>query len=234
MIGTHLIEILGCFLAVGAVAFATATAGRLVGVLLTAVASGLMAFLMPPVFSLRVESSAGIAALVVNGVAGLLVAHTARPRRVPCRLAEPMQGCPARATAPDGPLLAERILQVIGRDAVLRGRTSDVYVHVDQNSHLSIAVSELDRILLDVLRLALSHSNVRRVAVYSSRRPEEECIRVAAEYAIEPMFPRLRITGRTDDSCAALAPPGWPDTCSATWFDNGFELIYQVRMKRRS
>jgi len=30
-----------------------------------------------------------------------------------------------------------------------------------------------------------------------------------------------------------LAPPGWPDTCSATWFDNGFELIYQVRIKRR-
>jgi hypothetical protein len=54
-------------------------------------------------------------------------------------------------------------------------------VHVDQNSHLSIAVSELDRILLDVLRLALSHSNVRRVDVYSSRRPQEECIRVAAE-----------------------------------------------------
>jgi len=231
--GTHLIEILGCFLAVGAVAFVTATAGRLAGLSLTAFASGLMAFLMPPVFSLRVESSAGIAALVVNGVAGLLVAHTVRPRHAPCSLAEPMQGRPARATAPDGPLLAERILQVIERDAVLRGRTSNVYVHVDQNSHLSIAASELDRILLDVLRLALSYSKVHRVDVYSSRRPEEECIRVAAEYAIEPVIPRLRVTGRTDDSCAALAPPGWPDTCSATWFDNGFELIYQVRIKRR-
>ena len=76
-----MIEIVACFLAVGAVAWATAAAGRLVGISLTAGASGLMAFLMPPVFSLRVESDPGIAALVVNGVVGLLVVHTIRPRR---------------------------------------------------------------------------------------------------------------------------------------------------------
>src|ERR1035441_6884563 len=102
-----MIEILGCLLADGAVAFATATAGRLVGISLTAVASGLMAFLLPPVFSLRVESNAGIAALVINGVAGLLVAHTVRPRHGSSPVAEPMQGRPARPPAPDGPLFAD-------------------------------------------------------------------------------------------------------------------------------
>jgi hypothetical protein len=144
-----------------------------------------------------------------------------------------MQGSPKRIPASDGPSFAEAISRVLERDADLRRRASDVWVHVDQNSHSSVAADELDRMLLDILRVALSHSNVHRVDVYSSRRPAEECIRVAAEYAVQPAFPRVRITGRTDDSCAALALPRWPEACSATWFDNGFEFIYQVRIKRR-
>ena len=226
-----MIEIVACFLAVGAVAWATAAAGRLVGISLTAVASGLMAFLMPPVFSLRVESNAGIAALVANGVAGLLVVHTIRPRRAANRVAEPMQRPAARPPALDDPVLAEAILRTIERDASLRMRASDICVHVDQDSRATIATDDLDRILVDILRIAFSHSNVHRIDVYSGRRPGEACIRLAAEYAVQPAFPRVRITGQSDDRCAALTLSHWPDACSATWFDNGFEFIYQVRIK---
>ena len=227
-----MIEILGCLLAVGAVAWATTTAGRLVGITLTAVASGLLAFLMPPVFSFRVESGAGIAALVVNGVAGLVVAHKVRPRRQRSGVAQPAWRSPARPPAMEGPALAEAISQVVARDACLRRRASDVGVHVDENSRLHLSADDLDRVLLDILRMAFSQSNVHRVDVYSSRRPGEECIRVAAEYAVSLESPRLRITGRTGDSCAALASPQWSRACSATWFDNGFEFIYQVRIER--
>ena len=226
-------EIVCGFLAVGAVAWATATAGRLAGISLTAIASGIMALMMPPVFSLRVESSAGIAVLVVNGVAGLIVAHAVRPRSRIFRVVESMQGPPERLAASDGLSFPEAISGVMERDSVLRRRASDVCVHVDQNTRSSMGADALDQILLDILRVALSHSNVHRVNVYASRRPSEECIRVAAEYAVQPSFPRLRVTGRTDDSCANLALPRWPDICSATWFDNGFEFIYQVRIKRR-
>ena len=95
-------EIVCSFLAVGAVAWATATAGRLAGISLTAIASGIMALMMPPVFSLRVESSAEIAVLVVNGVAGLIVAHAVRPRSSIFRVVESMQGPPERLAASDG------------------------------------------------------------------------------------------------------------------------------------
>ncbi len=181
-----MIEILGCLLAVGAVAWATAASGRLVGITLTAVASGLLAFLMPPVFSLRVESGAGIAALVVNSLAGLVVAHKFRPRRPPSGVAEPALRSPARPPAAKGPALAEAISQVVARDPCLRQRASDVGVHVDENSRPPLSAGDLDRVLLDVLRTAFSQSKVHRVDVYSSRRPGEECIRVAAEYAVSP------------------------------------------------
>ena len=226
-----MIEILGCLLAVGAVAWATAAAGRLAGITLTAVASGLLAFLMPPVFSLRVESGAGIAALVVNGIAGLVVAHKIRPKRRPRSAAEPVWRSPARLPAVEGPALADAISQVVARDACLQQRASDVGVHVDEEARAHLSAAELDRVLLDILRTAFSQSNVHRVDVYSSRRPGEECIRVAAEYAVSPAPPRLRITGRTGDSCAVLARPHWSKACSATWFDNGFEFIYQVRIE---
>jgi hypothetical protein len=228
-----MIELLGCLLSVGAVAFATAIAGRLVGISLVVVSSGLMAFLMPPVFSLRVESSAGIAALVVNGLTGLFVAHVLHPRRGSSRVAEPVQERSQRPPAADRPLLAESVLQVIERDQELRSRASDVCVDVDQNSRPSMAAGELEWILLDILRIAFSHSNVHRVGVYFSRRPEEECVRIVAEYAVQATLPRLRMTGRADEACAAIALSRCPDGCSATWFDNGFEFIYQVRINRR-
>jgi len=190
-----------------------------------------LAFLMPPVFSLRVESGAGIAALVVNGLAGLVVAHKVRPRRQSSAVAEPVRPSPARLPAMEGPALAEAISQVVARDAGLQQRALNVGVHVDEHSRPHLSAAELDGVLLDILRTAFSQSNVHRVDVYSSRRPGEECIRVAAEYAVSPAPPRLRITGRTDDSCAALSWPHWSKACSATWFDNGFEVIYQVRIE---
>lgn len=226
-----MIEILGCLLAVAAVAWATAAAGRLVGITLTAVASGLLAFLMPPVFSLRVESGAGIAALVVNSLAGLVVAHKFRPRRPPRGVTDLVRWGPARPPAAEGPALAEAISQVVASDACLRQRASDVGVHVDESSRPPLSADDLDRVLLDILRTAFSQSKVHRVDVYSSRRPGEECIRVAAEYAVSPAPARLRITGRTGDSCVALTSPHWSNACSANWFDNGFEFIYQVRIE---
>ena len=138
---------------------ATANAGRLAGISLTAIGAGLMAFLMPPVFSFRVESSVGIAAVILNGLVGLLVAHTVRPRRGPFDLEEPVQERPKLPPLPDRPFLGESLLRVTDHDA-LRARASDVYMHFDENLRLSTTADELDQVLLDILRIAFSHSNV--------------------------------------------------------------------------
>ena len=74
-------HIVSCILSVAAVALTTATAGRLLGISLTAIASALIAFSMPPVFSLRVANSGDLLMLVAQGVAGLFVAHTVRTGR---------------------------------------------------------------------------------------------------------------------------------------------------------
>ena len=67
--GTPVPHIVSCILSVAAVALTIATAGRLLGISLTAIASALIAFSMPPVFSLRVANSGDLLMLVAQGLA---------------------------------------------------------------------------------------------------------------------------------------------------------------------
>ena len=222
-------HIVSCVLSVAAVALTTATAGRLLGIWLTAIASALIAFSMPPVFSFRVANGGDLLMLVAQGVAGLLVAHTVGTGH--------SQQCPpdlrrvsTRPPPQHRPMISEAILRVLDRDAELRRRASDLHVYVDQYARPHLTISELDQMLLDILRTAFGRSKVQCVSVYSGRQPGVVRIRVAAEYDLDPTLPRLRITGRSDDQCIALPMPGWPRGCTATCFDNGTEFIYQIQV----
>lgn len=223
-------HIVSCILSVAAVALTTATAGRLLGISLTAIASALIAFSMPPVFSLRVANSGDLLMLVAQGVAGLFVAHTVRTGRSKGVATRPSTSINAAPTQQHRPLISEAILRAMDRDARLRRRASDLHVYVDQFARPHVSISELDQIVLDILRTAFGRSNVQCVSVYSGRQPGVVRIRVVAEYELDPTLPRLRITGRSDDHCIALPTPGWPRGCTATCFDNGTEFIYQIQI----
>jgi hypothetical protein len=215
---------------VAAVALTTATAGRLLGISLTAIASALIAFSMPPVFSLRVANSGDLLMLVAQGVAGLFVAHTVRTGRSKKWSPDP----PQVSTLPPQlhlPSISEAILRATDRDAGLRRRVSDLHVYVDQYARPHVSISELDQMVLDILRTAFGCSKVQCVSVYSGRQPGVVRIRVVAKYELDPTLPRLRITSRSDDHCIALPTPGWPRGCSATCFDNGTEFIYQIQIR---
>jgi hypothetical protein len=93
-------------------------------------------------------------------------------------------------------------------------------------------VPPLGEILTDVLRIAIEKPEVRRLSIYRVRRPAMGRVCVRAEYAASPEG--LRVTGRNDDRCAVLAMPGWPEGCSATWFDNGAEYVYEVSLRRNA
>jgi hypothetical protein len=228
------LQIASCFLSVAAIAFATAAAGRLLGISLTAIASGLMAFfMMPPVFSLRVASSGDVLMLVAHGIAGLVVVHTVRTKRPHERSVEPPPVFTGTVEQ-RRPVLSEAISRAMDRDDGLRSRASDLHVYVDEHARPPVSTSDLDQVVVDILRIAFGQSNVQRVSVYSARQPEVERIRVVAEYELNPTLPRLRITARRDDQCMALPMPGWPRGCTATWFDNGTEFIYQVKFSRRT
>ena len=224
-----MLHIVSCIVSVAAVALTTATAGRLPGISLTAVTSALIAFSMPPVFSLRVANGGDLLMLVAQGVAGLFVAHTIRTERSKKWSPAP----PQVSTLPrrqHRPLISEAILRAMDRDAGLRRRTADLHVYVDQYVRPHVSISELDQMVLDILRAAFGRSNVQCVSVYSGRQPGVVRIRVVAEYDLDPTLPRLRITGRSDDRCIALPMPGWPRGCTATCFDNGTECIYQIQI----
>ena len=222
-------HIVSCILSVAAVALTTATAGRLLGISLTAIASALIAFSMPPVFSLRVANSGDLLMLVAQGVAGLFVAHTVRTGRSKEWSPDP----PQVSTLPPQqhlPLISEAVLRAMDRDAGLRRRASDLHVYVDQYARPHVSISELDQMVRDILRTAFGRSHVQCVSVYSGRQPGVVRIRVVAEYELDPTLPRLRITSRSDDHCIALPTPGWPRGCTATCFDNGTEFIYQIQI----
>ena len=222
-------HIVSCILSVAAVALTTATAGRLLGISLTAIASALIAFSMPPVFSLRVANSGDLLMLVAQGVAGLFVAHTIRTGRSKEWSPDPPQASTLHPQQ-HGLLISEAILRAMDRDAGLRRRASDIHVYADRFARPHVSISELDQMVLDILRTAFGRSNVQCVSVYSGRQPGVVRIRVVAEYELDPTLPRLRITSRSDDHCMALPTPGWPRGCTATCFDNGTEFIYQIQI----
>jgi hypothetical protein len=222
-------HIVSCILSVAAVALTTAAAGRLTGISLAAVASALIAFSMPPVFSFRVANGGDLLMLVAQGAAGLLVAHTVRIGRSQEWPPRP-RPVSARPPLPHRPLISEAVLRAMDSDAGLSRRASDLHVHADRYARPPVSAPELDRVVLDILRTAFGRSNVQRVSVYSGRQPGAERIRVVAEYELDPPLPRLRITGRSDDQCIALTMPGWPRGCTATCFDNGTEFIYQIQL----
>ncbi len=231
------LQISGCLIATGVVGLTTAVVGRFAGVALTVVISGMMAFFMTPIFSLRVDRSTDIAALAVQSVAGIVVTQTAHRRSSRRQIKQK----PGLATAERPPMprrilessrLADVVPQLLEKYGDLRLRSADLSVEVDQCLRLTLSESELCRILSDIFRLAFARTNVRRVSTFASRRPSCERISVAAEYDNETTVPRLRILGRNDDHCRQVLTSNWPQRCSATWFDNGFAYIYQVAIQR--
>ncbi|MEO8367608.1 MAG: DUF4118 domain-containing protein [Candidatus Solibacter sp.] len=217
----------------------TLVAGRIAGVSLTVVACGFMAFFMPPTFSLRVARNADIAVLVVQSVAGIVVTQTTRRKGRRQQQADAITSEPLPLSRrQEGSRIADVIARLLEKDAGLWLRSADLHVEVDQDQRIKLSEHEFDRILTDILRLAFARNEVtggtrsRRVSIYAAHRPSCDRISVSAEYDLEPTLPRVRIVGRNDDQCKRIPTSGWPPRCSATWFDNGFEYIYQVAIQK--
>ena len=94
----------------------------------------------------------------------------------------------------------------------------------------AVPPEKLEKILSDVMQLALANSSTHEIKVYTSRRPSLDLISLVAEYNSSPSLPHVRILGRSGSQCA-LRIKDWPANCSATFFDNGFEHIYQISIR---
>jgi hypothetical protein len=192
-----------------------------------------MAFFMTPVFSFRVARNIDIAALVFQGVAGIVVTQTARRKR---QRQQPMvittEPLFLKRRRQEGSRLIDVVPRLMKKDRELWLRSADLHVEVDEFQHITVSEQQLDGLVADILRLAFARTNVRRVSIFAARRPSCDRISVSAEYDLEPTLPRLRTVGRNDDQCIPMTMSAWPPRCSATWFDNGFEYIYQVAVQK--
>ena len=144
-------------------------AGRLAGLGITALCSTTMAFfLMPPVFSLRVSQTRDMIALTLYGVAGLVLARTAPPKKRVLSSVEKPCTVSARSHVESDPSRA--VEDVMSTDLGIRLRALD-FTAASQGFSLPCTRDDARRILSDVLTTAVDTPSVQRVSVYAGQRP---------------------------------------------------------------
>ena len=86
-------------------------------------------------------------------------------------------------------------------------------------------------ILSDVLTAALQTPGVQRVSFYGGQGPNIRRLIIVAHYVWpRPQFKVITV-GRRDEDCEPVHFPGWPFHSCASWFDNGYDRIYQISVE---
>jgi hypothetical protein len=233
-----MLGIIECVLAIIAIAITSMSAGRIAAMMLTAVTAATAVLVMPPFLSWQVERSSDLLALLFQSVVGLIVAYTWPPRNRPVStryVQRPIVSSgikPARRPTQKAYSLAAIVRSTMERDSDLGKRAGDLDVYGELDRTIAVAQDELERVILDILRMAFSDSKVQHVGVYTGRQPALDRISVVAEYDLASALPGIRLIGRWD-SQYQIRTANWPPNCSATYFDNGYEHIYLISIYKR-
>jgi hypothetical protein len=228
-----MLGIIECVVAIAAITITSMWAGRTAVMTLTALTVATGAFILPPFLSFEVERTSDLLALLLQGVVGLAVAYrwpartrwkersTVSPRVEPARR-------PAQQTYPLSPILQS----VMKRDPDLEKRVGGLDAYGELDGTIAVPQNELEKMFLDILRMAFSDSRVQHVSVYTGRQPARDRISVVAEYDLAPALPGIRLLGRWD-SQYQIRTLNWLPNCSATYFDNGYEHNYLISIYKR-
>jgi hypothetical protein len=117
-------------------------------------------------------------------------------------------------------------------DDGLKERLEDVEVDGELEGNVALSEVELARLVSSLLRTAFTNTNVRNVGMYTGRQPTLDRITLVAGYDPSPTLPRVRSLGRPETQCQVLQMDHLPPHCSATWFDNGYDYVYQIAIHR--
>ncbi len=227
-----MIGIIACAIAIGAITIMGAFRGRLAALTTTGVSTAIVALAVPPFLSFRVESSTDLAAVFLQGVIGLFIAT-----RMPARSRRHRQPVIIRPAPANPPINRSYSLHsvtqtMMQRDPGLRTRIDDVHVYGNIGENVTLSESCLLEIVGDVLRIVFSHETVRRISIHTGRRPGVEQITIIAARDLVPALPRMYLLGRSDLQSKVLQMEHWPAQCSVTWFDNGYDYIYQISITK--
>jgi hypothetical protein len=223
-----MLELIVSAIAISSIAMTCRIAGRIPAMMVTAVAAASAAMIMPPFASWQVESTTDILTVVLQTIIGLVLAY-----RSP---AKSRQKQPALTSSFERPLQTSPSLHTIVQAAIshhraVAARSDDIEICGDLHDESGASRNNLETILSDVLRIAMSNPGTQRVRIHTGRRPGLDHICVVAQCGDSASLPRIRIVGRPDSE-RPLRAKGWPANCSATVFDNGFEHIYQISIQK--
>lgn len=204
-------------------------AGRLAGFSVTALCSATMAFfLMPPVFSFRVSKTQDIVVLAFYGATGLVLAKTApKKKRTPLRV-DPVCDHPQCERLETD--LSPAVADLMASDLGVSLRAVNLAIFADALT-LPCTKGETFRIMSDVITAAVHTPEVRCISIYGGHQPGVRRLVVTAHYVWPPPLLKVIPIGKRDDDCKPVNFPGWPLHSRASWFDNGYERIFQVSVE---
>jgi hypothetical protein len=215
-------------IAISAIIMTCRFAGRIPAMMLTAVAAASAAIIMPPFASWEVESTTDVLTVVFQTIIGLVVAYKL-PTKKQHERRPPTSSFSERPKEPAHSLFAI-VHAITKRDADLAALPRDIDVHGELHGSVGLSPDELNQVVSDVMRIALSDPTTQQVAIYTGRRPSLYQISLVAQYGPTMSLPRTRMLDQPDNHCA-LHMDGWPANCSGVTFDNGFEKTYLISIR---
>ena len=203
---------------------ATSSGGRLCGLAVTSLSGAAMAFfVMPPRFSIEIADPSNLAILSGYCVFGVFLAiRMSQPKVTPIRavvkrLQHDESGCALVDVLADVAVLG--VVPAIGGV----GTTDDCA------ATLPCGRAEAAVMLGDILQEA-NRCGANRILIVPTRMPGSRMLTIVAR-RIAPPDGEVITIGKRHDRCEKIESIGWPANAAASWFDNGFERIYQVAFR---
>jgi hypothetical protein len=207
--------------AVLAVLLATHSFGRMAGITTAAACGASLAFFaMEPVFSFEIASPLDQGTLAAYLLTSFLFVLRAPKSEaiVLDKLTWPVR----KPLTIRGTAFAELL-----RIAVIDAWPESVELDVDPGLRVTCSLHRIEPALSAIMRAGIADLVPVRIASYAGGAPGQNRIWVAIQYKAWPAEPHVLHIGRHADRCTPLETPNGTD-CSVTWFDNGFERVFQI------
>ena len=193
--------------------------------------TGILAFFfMPPIFSFLVSRPIDLITLIASGLIGLVIAHTAR-KPGSALVVNAWRAPLPRGAQRVGASIEGALAPVLGSNTGVLLRAAGIELYATPGATIAAPLSDLSQMFTDVFRIAVQSLEVRRILVFTGRRPGLAHVCVVVQSKRD--FPRRRVIniGKSAAECEPLLMPNWPPHIQGTWFDNGFARIYQISIR---
>jgi hypothetical protein len=212
--------ILICLIGIIGVVLIADRRGRGAGLALAAFFAAFVAFfVMPPVFSFRIDRPYDLATLVGYGLSSLAAVRLFRRgtrREVPS----------------DNPTVSLTTTMMLGSSAVSTSLLKSQFSRNEEESELYLD-PKISKVIADVFELANESTTIAgRTSVHSAYQPGLRKVWIVAQRLPGVPLPHSMIIGLRDEDCQRIVCPDWPANCSVTWFDNRAERVYQISIQQ--